>query len=599
MNPIQFQSSAIALQGRFQGAKNDSIRLFHNSMPQDQARFSGTATRQKVYQAIEHDIKGIQDSLTGWHGNPNILGVEYLPPANAPVIQGLHRLISNPDSISSQNLLEGVIKELAEYRTNAYNLQSLILGEKAGTLHPSADSMAEARVFISQLQIKMAVLHNALSQPQYHISPAGIKLFDYFVARTAPTLFIMGYGDAVDHCSDVSRLALQEAYHLGDTGPKALQAALVGWIHDPKLRSDLSFSNLATHPLVASAVANAVFNEPEMRALVSHYLAESKVKGLEMGQNIAQALSINNDSEWVNRNVILGDPDKPIRLPYAPLAQAEPGILGFLHQPANEASPVYRSVLNRLFAIKDGVDPDKIEDIPSGTARQIATTSLSTGLRGIDLRQLPKSLAVSRSHVEKVIQGKGTAEEAAELRSALAGNPKAIVDPRVNGLSLMSNALEVPEGGRNAALALDIADQKLLSYHKLVSSGQGETAMIRLASYLGSMRDNINNLPQQAHANGKIWLRDVFKSILVAASRLTHQPNLISALDSSKPLEQQIDDLEATLKRPSIWQMPGGIDYGALRPDQKGDPNITRLIDALKAAYDEAANVSPGMFGHT
>jgi hypothetical protein len=545
-----------------------------NTQPLKRPVAAATPSVQFGYGPTTQELTEIRQTLKGQPVN-GALTPSYLP--TAETVEGLTNLLAgNP--VNKATLSE----TLAQGKARVLNHHLFLLGKpltQATALQP------EAQRFLDQLDSKVnQVLSRTLTNGN-GFNDAAREVFKRYVALTAPVLFTMGFADAVDHAGDVARLATRQAIQLGGTPVERLQAALVGWLHDPKLRADFSWSNLATHPAVASALAQTVFEDAQLTQRVSAYLqtTQSPRTAQQFGDGVSEALAINNDSEFVLKNVILGNPfNHPL---------GEPGLAPALTQDTRQV------ILQRFFA------PSKNQPVPTLTPDQEAAldqASLATDLRTIEPNALREALELPADQAleptfQDLLEGKNQdAQKLAAARTRLMNTPQAIQSPRVKGTSLLAHHADVKEAPV-AAMSLSIADPLLLSPHKIVEAGTQPTPMGRLKSFLGSIEDNINALPQQAQANGRKWLGDLYSGMLQAAQQLTGKP-AVAAIGQE---EDTVKVKRQLLEQPDTWTaLTENVDYSNLNAkDPEQQPAWARLTTALKTAYQQAAERSPFLLG--
>jgi len=133
-----------------------------------------------------------------------------------------------------------------------------------------------------------------------------------------------------------------------------------------------------------------------------------------------------------------------------------------------------------------------------------------------------------------------------------------------------------------------------------------------------SFSQNIKYLPQEAQNDGKLWQRDLYYSIVMAADELTRQNTLASFEEENtdqeplyKPfktrflpymdiriIEKQVKLLETIIQKDSTWNNPN-LDRMFASMERKKPENkeeIELIIDTLKKYYDLAIEKSPEMF---
>lgn len=549
------------------------------------------------------ELGSIQQALTGWKGeNGAVLAPSYMP--QAETIDAIQKLLAGGRPVPSS-----VVTQLATQKLEAMNLNRFLLGQPLTTLDAI---QPEAEQFFKDLRAKMESLNESALIPANGFNLSAKAVFNKFVAQTAPILFTMGFDDAVDHSGDVAQLSIKQAIQNGAKGPEVVQSAMVGWLHDPKMHKALSWSNLATHPVVGSAVAQHVLNQPEVRNAIVNYLSNNAltenpnnplVGPFRFISGITEALTINNDSKWVLENVILA------KHPTHPLAEKGLG------DAVPEVKPL---MLNRFLAPSRGQIPEKLSDEMVDAIDQV---SLSTDMRGVSTAALKAALKtdsdeVAQAFYQRLVSGNVTdKEQLQDVRKALRAAPEGILNPKVKGSSLLAHHSEVKDAPL-AALALAISDPLLLSPHKIVAAGFQKTPLERIVSFTNSIQDNISFLPLQAQAEGKQWLLEVYTSMLKAADSLTGNQTLLRYYDSQdafavSPLDTKVAALKTLVEDEKSWQkrefMAGNgsassvtLDYGGIAAAEPTNKlMMERLFTALKTNYEAAARQSGGLFGQT
>ncbi|MBY0402670.1 MAG: hypothetical protein K2X66_02140, partial [Cyanobacteria bacterium] len=538
------------------------------------------------------ELNAIQGMLKGGNAS-DVLAPNYLP--SPEVVRSLYQLITDNTPVP-----ESLQKVLTQQKTEAMNLHHFLLGKPL--LNEGAVAK-DAQQFVADFGRKMKELDGTLLTPANGFGVAEKEIFHLFAANTAPILFTMGFADAIDHSGDVARLAVKQALKYGGNKQEVLQAALVGWLHDPKLRGDLSWSNLATHPVVGSAIAQELLNQPALSNKIQQYLdfvpessTQSHMGLAEFKKGIVEALSVNNDSEFVLRMVILN------KMPKHPLA--EPGIADVVPEAKEE-------FLKRFKAPSLGETPVPVSD---DLKAKIDTVNLSTDLKGISLLALKTALGVeteaeAKKAFKAIVSGETplNAGELQALKGKLLEIPGALVNPQVKGTTLLSHHGDLIEGAK-AGLALAISDPLLLSPHKIVAASFEPFILGRITSFAKSIEDNIKALPLAAQPEGQIWLKDLYRSILEASSELTGKnPSELltqareasTALQSDVSLLAEVQLFKSLVTAPSTWvsKEANGVDFGSIQataPENKA--TVDKIVSVLKKHYEAAAQQSEGLF---
>jgi hypothetical protein len=532
-------------------------------------RFSG--------QPPAEEMQGIIDSLGGWKNQPTMVGPTYF--ATPDVAAALKTSLAEQSPVP-----QDAVDRIALHKARVQNIHNLLLGKPPVS---PADLQKDASDFIDELQTRVRKLNHDLKQKQSKLSEPGLALFNRFAAETAPIQHAMGFPDAVAHAADVAQLTCLLAIKQGATEPEALQALMVGWLHDPKLPGTVSWSNLATHPVIASSIAKHILGQPEFKDALTNYLNtfQGSQNADQFTNGVVEALSINNDSKWVLDNVILH------KFPYSPLS--EPGIADVPDDQDKVVSKAIEALFtNRFLAPSEG---KPLQDLPPNLLNQVNRTALSTDLRGIDYRALPDAVkrTVTPESLDTLLAGNPNdqgrwAQTQQLLRDHL---PNIVINPKVKGGTLASHHAEV-EQARLAALGLAKADPPLLSPHKIMAQTKGDTALERLASFVDSFENNIRFLPQDAKPDGEAWKNEVFRAILESADTLTGNRQL-----ASQEVQEHLNDaqfLKQQVLAAKTWQgrtsQETNVDYGAAVPSTDPSSDFGTLLSSLKKHYEAAVD---------
>ncbi len=569
--------------------------------------FLNAATLQPVFGSkqkfspTKHELQKIHHALTGWEGDGRVLAASCY--ATPKVLAGIRDLLALPLAVSEdgdpdrstvasfvdEKIPRSLLEDLALAKARLLNTFTLLQG---GLIQPSSSFEDEARSFLTDLKREMVITENQMRRV-FQLNDAGVALYREFVAQTAPILFVMGFDDAIPHAGQVSRLCgymtQRQQKSQGSTvevinRPEILIALMVGWLHDPKLRGDISWSNLAAHPVVGSAIATHLLQADRMRHLYRNFADsfQTRPSGLRPGRfqrAVAEALAINNDSRFVVNNVILHKPPFPVP------GVVEPGILDQIGQTKGLriARRIEKLVDDRMSAPSRGEKPPMLKS--SKALRALRTTRLETGLRGVSrdawlrtVRDVKPELGPQQALdlFEQVIDGQLADKD---LEAALAKNLRtrkdAVVACRISGSALLAHHGELSGWSRQAALALVNSDPLLLSAHKIGAVGT------QIQSFVRSFNDNIRDLPKDCHERGVWWQRSVFLSILKAADRLNstslRRDFLLDTADLN--IEVQVKRLGELLVKPEIWGRYAGV--------KKGDPDFDTALKALEDEYRE------------
>lgn len=522
------------------------------------------------YSPPEGELYALCNGLLGWSPVRG-LGPKYFAPPS--VEEDLRTAIAEGNAASLRTR-----SQLASARARVVNFFALLDRSKPIVFKTARDFEREVDTFLAQLKAQAEIWeHTAFGALDF--SPAEKGLYHRAIAKIAPVLYTMGFADAIPHAGQVSRLTATMANSLNARPSQVLQAGIVGFLHDPKFHPglDLGHQNLATHPVVAAALAYLVFQDATLRSKLREYFHGNKLKAAEFVDGMVDALSVNNDSRFVQMFVIL-----PVYL------KRIGEVFG------DDVATDLKSVMERrLESASLGTAPPEVPRHLHGCLEQV---TFDSGLRGISLQGWKAALAASGIETKapvalfrRLIDGKAselTSESVEELARQLANLPHAVLSVKIRAADLLHHHQEVAPAGRKAAEALVIADPMMLSPHK-VASVYNTAIVERLDSYLKSFEDNIRLLPRSANRFGRLWQRAVYLSLLDAADRL-NGTSLLVAFKNGRPggsLKQDIDDLRALVLAPATW---GSFAHATGTPADSDD--IRRALEALENAYVATVN---------
>jgi hypothetical protein len=312
-----------------------------------------------------------------------------------------------------------------------------------------------------------------------------------------------------------------------------LQALLVGWAHDPKLDTALSIDNVATHPIVASALAGLWLNEQVLNQSLDQIFPIAAERHLWQSGLMA-ALTINNDSRYVTEQLIA------------------PALMNQLGQKGS--SELVASFSNRLMARFTATSHGApLPELASELQAALAATHLDSGLIGLD-KGLWKQLTAEESGAETLYESicNGAVPESAlnhwhkRIQEHVIEEPILIHWP-VTGLALMAHHQGIPEAGQPTALCLALSDPLLLSPHKILQARPAQEPLLeRLRSYVQSIRENVAGLPLLAGSNpvnkmGPQWHRTIQQVIASTLASLTHEESLLVTLENASAAESMGD----------------------------------------------------------
>ena len=521
-----------------------------------------------TYSPSSHELMAIRNALLGWKDVDGI-GPQYFAPRS--VEQALYKFL-----VCGTEVPDSVLRSLSKGRARINNFFYLINQTLRPTEPKKPDCyLDETKLFLEQLAEQAAIWRKG-AFVNLDMNRAEQELYFRVVAKTASVLFNMGFVDAIPHSSQVSRLTASMATHLGARRSEILQAAIVGWLHDPKLNPsiDLSKENLATHPINAAGLAWCVLNDREVSRMLLSYFKKSKERRQAFIDGTVDALAINNDSRFVQMMVVLPTYIERVSAVYG-------------DGPASQFKGV---IENRLESAAQGKQPQELPVHLQGILSQI---KLDSGLCGISKHGLTTAFEVAgikRKHphklVEEILRGKLTIslDQLATLKAAIIEH--AVLSVLVDSATLLHHHQEVMESGRMAAEALVIADPMMLSPHK-VAAVYDNAFIERLKSYVASFDDNNRLLPKGAQEKGQHWQRAVYLSMLSAADRLCGSALVASfeeTHEQSSVLED-IDDLRVLILDETTW-----CKYAAASGRATESDDIKLALSSLEDAYVDVVN---------
>jgi hypothetical protein len=239
---------------------------------------------------------------------------------------------------------------------------------------------------------------------------------------------------------------------------------------------------------------------------------------------------------------------------------------------------------NRFSAPSRGAK--KLPHLSSRQLNQINKVYFSTDLRGINIAALQNNagqFTITPEALRHLLNGEPNDQHRwNQARELIQAQPSKafIINPKVKGGTLTSHHAEVKKG-RLAALGLATADPLLLSPHKVIAQTKGDTVLDRLKSFLGSLDDNLQYLPQEAQINKPLWRKQVLESILASAQEVTGNQEPF-ANPSGQDLQAEGDALKAHLLEASTWG-----DFATMQPADN-PPEFQRFLSTLKTNYEEA-----------
>lgn len=518
---------------------------------------------QGTYSPSSSELMAICNALLGW-SDVDGLGPEYF--ASKSVERALFNFL-----VSGTKVPASIRKSLSKGRARVNNFYNLINQTIPAAAPKKSDCyLGETTLFLEQLAEQEEIWRKG-AFANLDMSASEQELYWRVVAKTAPVLFNMGFVDAIPHSAQVSRLTASMATYLGARHSEVLQAAIVGWLHDPKLhpKLDLSHENLATHPVNAAGLAWCVFHDLELARMLLAYFKGQKERRDAFVDGAVDALAINNDSRFVQMMVVLPTYVERVTALFGP-------------GPASQFKTVIEA---RLESAAKGKNPRSLPRHLNGILSQIR---LDSGLRGVSKHGLLKAFAEAQLKrknpaglIEDILDGKLkiSIAELARLKASIIKHAVLRVD--IDSSTLLHHHQEVLDSGRLAAEALVIADPMMLSPHKVASVYK--IAMIdRIKAYVASFDDNNQLLPKDAHEMGIRWQRAVYLSMLSAADRLCGTKLMASFSKEHQETSTiaDVDDLRALILNQNTW-----CKYARAKGNACENADVERFIAVLEEAY--------------
>lgn len=579
----------------------------------------------------------INEALSGWKNNPNIIAPCYK--ATQIETQALFNYIHNNKSIS-----KSVLNLITKNKACSANFQRLIIGQNILSYN-SEFYKSQVKTFLYELKYGIFTLNKVFEKSG--LTKVELKLFHNFVAMTASTLFNLGFADSVNHSVQVARKCVIEAYRKKLSKVELLQAAMVGWIHDPKLPGNYSWSNLSTHPVMASAIALDVLTQTEMQKEIELYLKkhtflEKNRKNFELFvKGVVEAVAINNDSKFVLDNAIFIRPEWAPGLPesggvidqVSTMTHNELISCGIGFDSEELIKDIKEIALDRFYAPSNLKKPASFNN---ETLKVLKKVKLETGLIGINIGpfkniccEMAKEYDFINTQtlseiIDQILLGTINNDTfITSLNSHLQATQKAeksiITNVKVCADKLFCHHDEM-KFAPYAAFNLAIADRLLLSPHKILEAGVQNTVLGRVISFMDSFEDNIQTLPKLAQCGGKIFQRDLYVSILKTIDKLSNNNNfntfnasliglpekylpfntVASKNIDLKTISLQVEYLEYLIKESKNWyNKTNQINFAEIDPKNTLEKkNYDLVLDTFKEYYDFTIEQSPEMFGY-
>lgn len=583
------------------------------------------------------DLVKINQGISGWKNNTGILAPSYKPTTEQ--VNAIYQLIHNNKAIPKK-----VFNSLIKNKAFASNFQNLIINGKI-QMYTSESYKLLTENFLSDLKQGMFTLDKTFDK--IGLSKYEKTILHTFVSKTASILFNLGFADSINHSVQVARKCVIEAYRKKLSKPEILQSAIVGWIHDPKLPGNYSWSNLSTHPIIASAISLDILTQPDMHKLIADYLKKLKFVGKNIKnveyfvKGVVEAVAINNDSKFVLDNAIFTRPSWAPGIPesggvidqLSSLSVQDLSKLGLKFDSQDLIRDITEIAIDRFYAPANMRKPASFN---GDILRVLKYIQIETGLIGIKVDTLKKIFIELSDRYEfvtsqpllttfqQLLGGEIKDEEfISDLSSSIQDKHKndnnVFVRIKVSADKLFSHHDEM-KYAPDAALMLAIADRLLLSPHKILEAGVQNSVLGRLISFMDSFKDNVKTLPKSAQPGGRVFQRDLYVSIIKTADELTGQSNYSKFIASliglpekyspdktiaskdinSRIIDNQIEYLEYLIRDVDNWKNADkGVGYGDINPkDADTKKEFNRVLEVLTKNYDFTIDHSSEMFGY-
>ncbi|MGD9581187.1 MAG: hypothetical protein AB7V50_07430 [Vampirovibrionia bacterium] len=523
-----------------------------------------------------HEKAKVQRNLKGEFWG-HAYGVDYM--TSYSLLKSLGNYIDNNIELSDSD-----IKKINTQKANIHNFNSLLVTNEP--IKKPEEFDLETRNALKELKTQLKDIKETFKQAG--LSDKEVNIFNKFVANTFLTLYFMGFPDAVGHAGQVTRKNIVEAYKFNASNENILKSAIVGWLHDPKLKANISWSNLATHPVIGGAIALTVLDSKEFDDLLVDYLPDNKaIKSFKEG--IVESLFVNNDSAFVLQNVVLNKPVFPVPNPQDGVASNCPDIV----EVANK----------RLDAPSEGKKPDMIT---SKLLNAIKFIKFDTGIKALNIgsfgtmcNHLSSKYPVLGSKqaskvLDDILNGKiSNPDIIFDLNKTIKGNPNSVKPLKIKSTALFCHHDEVSESGKIPSLALVISDPLLLSPHKVLIGGMQKTPVERIKSYISSFNDNVKAIPFEAKENALCWQLDLYTSMLKAADELSSQNNFETFNECFKDesFDVKLNHLIELISTSSTWG-----EYADFEINDVNKEKLTHMYSVVANHYKQATETSEGMF---
>lgn len=521
-----------------------------------------------VYDPSKLKVLSIFTGLKGivTNGEKSGIGPNYI--ANENITKVLESILNSKTPASGDLKLA-----LTKMKTVANNFRAFTTGKD---IKPISDFYKDTEKFISEMQTNVPILNKTAES--VHLSKEEIKFMNSFIAQTAPTLYSMGFDDAIPHAVQVSRKCMIETLKQGGSSVDILQSGLVGWLHDPKFPIAYSWSNLATHPIIASSIADCVLDNPKNKTALFKLCGINKTNKFIRG--VSEALLVNNDSDFVLNKVILNKAEF--------MPNSETGV-------ADIVEGVKDLAQKRFEASQKGEVPPLF---PIALRNKMKEVQLETGIKGIStdkLKLIIKELSDKYPELcgdfwQDMMYGEVKDKQLLlDVKNKLEQNG-GIIGIKVSSDNLFCHHKEVTNAPL-AAKSLIIADPMLLSPHKIIKEGTQKTIIGRIESYCDSFDKNVKNVPLEYLETAKEWQKKVYTSLIKSADELTGNNSLVHInFGNVFSIDEQIKLIKTLINNRTTWGK-----YADLEPSS-GNQGLEKIVSTISKNYTHTAENSSEMF---
>lgn len=483
-----------------------------------------------------------------------------------------------------------LITALTAQKADVVNFYNLVL--RRGELVSKTDPVIQetVRQFLTDFKTQYRQCESRFlktpEQEGFGLNNTDMALLRDVMVKTAPILFNMGFADAIPHAAQVSRLCGSLARQHLATPVQILQSIIVGWLHDCKLDGQWSVDNMATHPIVSSAVANAVAHDVlnDVRTNIDASMAQRAGKlnltsdgrvspfgdkgpreTSEFIRGIVESLSINNDSKWVLEEVILKQ-----------LKTQKP----FLSLRLKDT--LERWAKRRLTA---GSEAEMAEALtPQGYSLGRWKSVLNQSSFGTGIYMLSVD-AANKLDIAELLKPQNL--NSVDLRQKIQHYPEIVKEVKLPGEYIFHHHLEASDSAYVPSLMLSNADPMLLSAHKVMQKylkpafleqQTSYTTTKAFAEFIDSLEENIQLTDPRQRIDALMFQRIILLTLLYRAAAYRGESGYQWQYNGS--LSKEIETLSTLLKKPATW----GQDW-MREPIYKHANEYERLLKSLETDY--------------